>query len=72
MRKYTKSIKVNYPIALGDEETKAQFDKGEILPLTVVIDRKGVVREIIQGILFSEEFEQKIKPLLAVNYLRLR
>lgn len=64
VQKFMKSIKVNYPIALGDEETKARFDKGEVLPITVIIDRKGVVREIIQGILFSEEFEHKIKPLL--------
>lgn len=64
VRKFTKSIKVNYPIALGDKETKALFDKEDILPITVVIDRKGVVREIIQGIMFPEEFEQKVKPLL--------
>ncbi len=43
---------------------KAQFDKGESLPVTVVIDKKGMVREDIQGIIFPEEFEQKVKPLL--------
>ncbi len=63
-RRFTKSIKVNYPIALGDKRTKDQFDQGETLPITVVIDRKGVVREIIQGVLFPEEFELKVKPLL--------
>ncbi len=61
VRKFIKSIKVNYPIALGDKQTKALFDKGETLPITVVIDRKGMVREIIQGIIFPEEFEQKVK-----------
>ena len=64
VRKFTKRIKVNYPIAVGKEETKAQFDKGETLPVTVVIDRKGIIREVIQGIIFPEEFEQKVKPLL--------
>ncbi len=63
VRKFTKSIKVNYPIALGKEQTKAIFDKGETLPITVLIDKKGVVREVIQGIIFPEEFEQKVKPL---------
>ena len=63
VRKFTKMMKVNYPIALGKEETKTLFDQGETLPMTVVIDRQGVVREIIQGILFPEEFEQKIMPL---------
>src|SRR5262245_19745693 len=63
-RKFIKSIKVNYPVALGDEQTKAMFDEGEILPITVVIDKKGVIREVIHGIIFPEEFEQKVKPLL--------
>ena len=64
VREFIKSIKVNYPIALGEEQTKALFDKGEILPVTIVIDKKGMIREVIQGIIFQEEFEQKVKPLL--------
>jgi thiol-disulfide isomerase/thioredoxin len=64
VREFIKSIKVNYPVALGEEQTKAMFDKGETLPVTVVIDKKGMVREVIQGIIFPEEFEQKVKPLL--------
>ena len=57
-------FKVNYPVALGEEQTKALFDKGETLPVTIVIDKKGIVREVIQGIIYPEEFEQKVKPLL--------
>ena len=64
VREFIKSIKVNYPVALGEEQTKAMFDSGENLPVTVVIDKKGMVREVIQGIIFPEEFEQKVKPLL--------
>jgi hypothetical protein len=45
--KFIKSIKVNYPVALGYEQTKALFDKGKTLPITVVIDRIGMVREVI-------------------------
>jgi len=61
---FTRSIKVNYPIALGTREMKMLFDKSETLPLTIVIDRRGFVRERIEGILLPEEFEEKIKPLL--------
>jgi thiol-disulfide isomerase/thioredoxin len=64
VREFIKSIKVNYPVALGEEQTKAIFDKGETLPITVVIDKKGMVRAVIQGIIFPEEFERKVKPLL--------
>jgi thiol-disulfide isomerase/thioredoxin len=64
VRKFIKSVEINYPVALGEEQTKAKFDKGENLPVTVVIDKKGMIREVIQGIIFPEEFEQKVKPLL--------
>ena len=64
VRKFTRSIRVNYPIVIGKTETRAQFDKGETLPITVVIDRQGTIREVIEGIMFAEEFEQKVKPLL--------
>jgi len=64
VREFIKRVEVNYPVALGEEQTKAMFDKGENLPVTVVIDKKGMVREVIQGIIFLDEFEQKVKPLL--------
>jgi peroxiredoxin len=64
VRRFLLSMKVNYPVAIGDERTKAQFDSGETLPLTVVIDRAGHIREVIQGILYPDEFEEKVKPLL--------
>lgn len=64
VQKLIREINVNYPILIGDKKTKARFDKGETLPLTVVIDRKGKVREIIRGIIYPEEFEGKILPLL--------
>jgi len=57
-------VKINYPVVFGAAETKALFDSGEALPLSVVIDRKGNVREVIRGIVLPEEFEQKVKPLL--------
>jgi thiol-disulfide isomerase/thioredoxin len=64
VRRFVRRLGVNYPIVLGTKETKALFDKGETLPLTVVIDRDGNIRETIEGILLPEEFEQKVKPLL--------
>ena len=64
VRRFIRSIGVNYPILLGAEETKAMFDPGETLPFTVVIDREGRIRDKIEGIILPEEFEQKVKPLL--------
>ena len=64
VRRFARSLKVNYPIILGTREIKARFSSEETLPLTVVINRDGTVKDIISGILLQEEFDEKIKPLL--------
>ena len=67
VRRFARSLKVNYPIILGTREIKARFSSEETLPLTVVINRDGKVSDIISGILLREEFDEKIKPLLMKN-----
>ena len=64
VRQYVKNAKVNYPVAIGTKATKAMFTASETLPITVVIDRDGNVQHIIEGILYSDEFDEKVKPLL--------
>jgi thiol-disulfide isomerase/thioredoxin len=64
VRRFVRRFKVNYPVLLGARDTKELFIEGETLPVTVVVDREGNVRERIEGILLPEEFEEKIKPLL--------
>jgi thiol-disulfide isomerase/thioredoxin len=64
VRRFARSLGVNYPVALGTKATKSLFAQTETLPITVVIDRDGNIRDTIEGILLPEEFEQKIKPLL--------
>ena len=67
VRRFARSLKVNYPIILGTSQLKARFSSDENLPLTIVIDRNGNVSDIIVGILLHEEFDEKIKPLLMKN-----
>lgn len=64
VRRFVRSAKVNYPVGLGTKETKLLFTQSETLPMTIVIGTDGRIRDIIEGILLPEEFEQKIKPLL--------
>lgn len=64
VRRFARSLKVNYPIILGTRQIKARFSSDDTLPLTVVVNRDGMVSHIISGILLREEFEEKIKPLL--------
>jgi thiol-disulfide isomerase/thioredoxin len=64
VRRFARSLKVNYPIILGTREFKDRFSSEETLPLTIVINRDGKVSDIISGILLPQEFDEKIKPLL--------
>ena len=64
VRRFLRRARVNYPILFGTREARERFDGGEVLPLTAVIDREGNLRELIEGILLPEEFEQKVEPLL--------
>jgi hypothetical protein len=59
-----RALKINYRVAIGTRATKLLFTTRETLPMTVVIDRDGVVREVIEGIMYPDEFDEKVKPLL--------
>ena len=63
VRRFVRRAKVNYPVGMGTEETKERFSMKDVLPITIVIGKDGTIRDIIEGILLPQEFEQKIKPL---------
>ena len=67
VRRFARSLKVNYPIILGTSQIKDRFSSENVLPITVVIGRDGKVNDIISGILLRQEFDEKIKPLLLKN-----
>jgi thiol-disulfide isomerase/thioredoxin len=64
--RFAKRFKINYPVALGTKATKTSFTPSETLPLTVIIDRAGRVHDVIEGIMYSDEFDQKVKPFLSL------
>jgi thiol-disulfide isomerase/thioredoxin len=64
VRSFMRELKINYQVVIGSKETKQAFTSLETLPLTVVIDREGNIREIIEGIMYADEFHDKVKPLL--------
>jgi thiol-disulfide isomerase/thioredoxin len=64
VRRFTRKLRMNYRVAMGTKASKALFTSSETLPVTIVIDRDGLVRDLIEGIMYSDEFEQKVKPRL--------
>jgi thiol-disulfide isomerase/thioredoxin len=65
VRHFARKLRMNYRIALGSKASKSAFTASETLPFTVVIDRTGTVRNLIEGIMYPDEFDQKVKPLLS-------
>ena len=65
VRGFSRKLKINYPLIIGSKETKQIFTASETLPLTVIIDREGNIRELIEGIMYPDEFGEKVKPLLS-------
>ena len=64
VRNFVHKMEINYPILFGWKKTKALFDSGGTLPFSVVIDKEGNIKERIEGVIFDDEFDEKIKPLL--------
>ena len=70
VRRFARQLRMNYRVALGTKASKSLFTPSETLPFSVIIDRDGVVRDLIEGIMYAEEFNQKVKPLLLVQRRR--
>lgn len=64
VRRFVRRQRINYRIAMGAEDTPAPFTDSQTLPVTIVIDRDGAVRGVIEGIMYADEFAAKVKPLL--------
>jgi len=64
IRAFVRKMKMKYPVLIGSKKTRALFDSGKTLPFSVIIDKEGNVAAQIEGVIFSDEFDEKIKPLL--------
>ena len=65
VRRFASRMRMNYRVALGTRASKSVFTSSETLPLTIVIDRDGAVSDLIEGIMYQDEFDQKVAPLLS-------
>jgi len=64
-RRVAERLRLNYPVAMGDERLAARYGGVLGLPLTFLIDRNGVVRARFQGERDVKSIESKINALLA-------
>ena len=64
-RRLVERLKLNYPVAMGDEHLAARYGGVLGLPLTFLIDRNGVVRARFQGETDLKGIENRLRTLLA-------
>jgi len=64
VNRLARKFKINYPLLYGSTDLSKQYGIEDVLPVTLVVDREGKLRDRILGILDMEEFNEKIKPML--------
>lgn len=64
-RRVVERLKLDYPVAMGDERLAAHYGGVLGLPLTFLIDRNGVVRARFQGETDVRVIESRVNALLA-------
>lgn len=65
VRGLVRKLKLNYPIAMGDEKLGARYGRVLGLPMTYLIDRDGKVRAQFQGETNLMTIEEQLLPLLS-------
>ena len=67
VKPFLQEHKINYPIVIGTQGIANEYGGLPSLPMTLLIDRSGKVAESHAGMVYKEEFENKIKQLLEQN-----
>lgn len=63
-RKVYAKLRLNYPVAMGDEKLGAAYGGVLGLPLTFLIDRNGIIQAQFSGESDLKAMEEKMKALL--------
>ena len=63
-RNLVAKLRVDYPVAMGDVQLGQRYGGVLGLPLTFLIDRKGVVRAVFQGESSLKAIEAQVQALL--------
>ena len=66
LKKFAAEYRINYPLLVGSgrEDVQDAFGPSYGIPVSVFIDRNGMIAERFSRMATKEQFEQVIKPLL--------
>jgi peroxiredoxin len=55
---FVSQVKINYPVALADAKIVQDYEPGDFIPATIIIDKKGIVRHRHVGLMDKETLVQ--------------
>jgi thiol-disulfide isomerase/thioredoxin len=64
VRRLARQLNLNYPTLFGTRDVAGSYSAGDVLPVSIIIDRGGAIRGRILGVMDHDEFRQKVGPLL--------
>lgn len=64
IKRYMSQHKINYRIVVGTFESAKQFGVDKGMPVTLLIDRNGMVADVHPGMVDKDAFEREIQMLL--------
>ena len=65
VRPFADEMQINYPIVIDEGPVSTQFGGIYALPTTFIVDRTGVVRERVLGLVTRSSLEPRLQILLA-------
>jgi cytochrome c biogenesis protein CcmG/thiol:disulfide interchange protein DsbE len=65
VKKWTSTNPVNYPVVIADAQIKKTYGEMNAIPVTMLIDRQGIIRTKYIGMRQKAIVESMIAPLLA-------
>ena len=63
VKSFVERNKINYPVALGDMKIVQDYDPGQYIPATIVIDRNGNIHDKHVGIMDISQVEKIFQDL---------
>ncbi len=63
-QKFINKYHIDFPVMLDPEATVFEQYKGVVFPTNVLINKHGVIQEIILGTVSEKELEKKVKKLI--------
>jgi cytochrome c biogenesis protein CcmG/thiol:disulfide interchange protein DsbE len=63
VRSFVEKNKISYPVAMGDEKIVQDYEPGQYIPTTIVIDRNGKIHDKHVGVMDMSQVEKIFKEL---------